>query len=59
MSLLPSENHTSIIQTFSEKEPEPCEIKMNLTKAKKDCKYISSKKETHSKEIVTRQAYKI
>lgn len=35
MSLLPSENHTLIIQTFAEKEAEPCEIKINVTRGRK------------------------
>ena len=34
MYLLPSENHTLIIQTFAEKETEPCEIKIHVTGAK-------------------------
>lgn len=64
MSLLPSENHTLIIQTFAEIEPEPCEIKINVTRAQKNryCNYIFSKKypcknPTYSKK--TRQGYKI
>lgn len=34
MSLLAPENHTLIIQTFAEKEPGPCEIKINVTRRK-------------------------
>lgn len=33
--MLPSENHTLIIQTFAEKEAEPCEIKINVTRGRK------------------------
>lgn len=35
MSLLPTENHNLIIQTCVEKEPEPCEIKINDKRKKK------------------------
>lgn len=36
MSLLPTENHNLIIQTCVEKEPEPCEIKINDKRKKKN-----------------------
>lgn len=36
MSLLPCKDHTLIIQTAGKKEPEPCEIKMNVTRKKKN-----------------------
>lgn len=58
MSLLPSENHTLIIQTFAEKEAEPCEIKINVTrgrkKNKKHCEYSTFSSKRPMKEKATK-----
>lgn len=62
MSLLPSENRTLIIQTFAEKEPEPCEIKINVTRGKKfilQIQYTFRKNALTSKKIKARQGHKI
>lgn len=65
MSLLPTENHNLIIQTCVEKEPEPCEIKINDKRKKKKYAgtiwYIFSneKKATYSKKINARQGHEI
>lgn len=62
MYLLPSENYTLIIQTFAEKEPESCEIKINVTRGKNTyCKYkaFSAKKATCRRKIKARQGHKI
>ncbi len=60
MSMLPSENHILIIQTFAKKEPEPCEIKINVTGKKHTANTVHfQKKATYSKKIKARQGHKI
>lgn len=61
MSLLPSENHTLIIQTFAEKEPEPCEIKINVTREEniRQVQYIFSTRSNLQQKIKARQSHKV
>lgn len=47
MSMLPSENHILIIQTFAKKEPEPCEIKINVTRKKHTANTVHFQKRSY------------